>query len=132
MLTRSSCELELVKRRPPRTCDRWQKLCPSPPLLVANKNTLETLFRLSRHLLKVLAFSCSLYPPQYPGPSTLPMCSAKILGFLLVLLETVYMFGVAYDLFFFVKGNVCAVSSFWLGMLLDIIPAKCGTSLFTL
>lgn len=44
----------------------------------------------------------------------------------------VHTAGVAVTCFSFVKGNVCVVSSSWLRMLLDIIPAKCGTSLFTL
>lgn len=37
-----------------QSCDWWQKFCPSPIVLVANKSPLETLFRLSRHVLKVL------------------------------------------------------------------------------
>lgn len=54
-------------------------------------------------------------------------------GFLLVLLETLFVcLGSRMTYFSSIKGSVCAVSSFCLGMLLDIIPAKCGTSLFTL
>lgn len=37
-----------------QSCDWWQKFCPSPLVLVANKSLLETLFRLARHVLKVL------------------------------------------------------------------------------
>lgn len=37
-----------------QSCDWWHKFCPCPLVLVANKSPLETLFRLSRHVLKVL------------------------------------------------------------------------------
>ena len=74
-------ELEVVNRRPPRTCERWQKFCPSPLLLVVNKNALRTFFRLSRHILKGLVFSRSSCPPQCAGPSASPICSAEIWGF---------------------------------------------------
>lgn len=61
------------------------------------------------------------------------MRDGKILDFLLVLLETLFAcLGSHMTYFSFIKGNVCAVSSFWLGMLLGIIPANCGTSLSTL
>lgn len=133
MLRRSPRELKVVERRLSPACDRQWKSCLSPCLLVANKNTLETFFRLSRHVLKAFAFSGGFYPPGLWDRHPLPMCGAEILGFLPVLLETLFTcVGPCMTYFSCTKGNVCAVSSFWLGMLLDIIPAKCGTSLFTL
>lgn len=46
VLRRRSCEREVVKRQLPRACDRWQKFCPSPLLLITDENTPETVFRL--------------------------------------------------------------------------------------
>lgn len=83
-----------------RACGRWQKFCPSPLVLLTNKNTLETLFRLSKHGLKVLAFSCSSNSPWNPGPSPSPMRGAKILGFWLCCWKLCLRVWVSYDLFF--------------------------------